>query len=110
MRYALVFLLLAFSFADDFITQVEYGKELYAHPRGISCKACHGDMGEGKVIATYINKNGKQILQTLPINNISYKSFEKRVKEGKGYMPNYNLTDDEIKAIYAYITQETKKE
>lgn len=92
----------------DFITANEYGKYLYENPRGISCKRCHGEFGEGKMIAKYI-KNGKEVELKAPnIVTLSKEKFELALINSKGVMPKYYLTKQEIDAIYAYIKSNTQ--
>jgi mono/diheme cytochrome c family protein len=115
----LIFLILPiFLFSESFISNLEYGQMLYNKPRGISCAKCHGESGEGREIATYINdKTGKKEKLIAPnITNISYIIFYNKVKNSKilkkgkfktlnySAMPKYNyLVDDEIKSIYDYL-------
>ena len=84
MRY-IVFLLLHFSlFADtSFITQMEYSSSIYKNPRGIGCQHCHGDNGEGKVVATYIHKKEKRVFAPPAINNMHFKEFYKALNHSK---------------------------
>lgn len=95
---------LATSKDDSFITAEEYGKRLYENPRNIGCVKCHGKNGEGEVIARYKNKGKNKIITAPKINNMSFNSFQKAIGKEKGIMPKYNLTNEEIKAIYLYIT------
>ena len=39
-------------FAESFISDYEYGQMLFKNPRGIGCNKCHGENGEGSLIAT----------------------------------------------------------
>ena len=90
--------------AEDFITEFEYGQMLYRNPRGASCVACHGETGEGRVIATYTDKAGKQITLNGPdIRNATLEQIRRSVQEGKSVMPRYFLTEKELKTIYAYL-------
>ena len=55
-------LLLSFSlYAEDFISEFEYGQMLYRDPRGVGCVPCHGETGEGKMIVSYRNSKGEKI-------------------------------------------------
>lgn len=88
---------------QDFITLSEYGKYLYENPRGISCKACHGEIGRGEIVAKY-KKNDKEIELKAPnITTLSKEKFERALTYSKGIMPKYYLTKQEIDAIYSYI-------
>jgi len=90
--------------AEDFISRFEYGQMLYNNPRGVSCIPCHGETGEGKIIAKYRDSEGKErVLRGVDIRAVSLEDMIKAVKSGPGVMPKYFLVDDEIKAIYEYI-------
>ena len=117
MKY-LFLIIPIFLFADDFITNFEYGEMLYKNPRGIGCIKCHGDDAKEEIIAKYIDdKTGKTKALIAPnIKKVSFKVFYERLKYSKvlrkgkfktlhySVMPKYTyLTDSEIKAIYNYI-------
>ncbi|STP00040.1 cytochrome C oxidase subunit III [Helicobacter canadensis] len=88
---------------DSFITQVEYGKMLYENPRGIGCVNCHGEKGEGRLIAHYSHKNKDRELKGVRINHLGFQEFLKSLQESKKVMPKYYLTKSEIQAIYQYL-------
>ncbi|MDQ7068558.1 MAG: hypothetical protein Q9M40_11590 [Sulfurimonas sp.] len=44
----------------SFISPTEYAAQLYKNPRGIGCHKCHGENGEGKLIANYKHKRKTQ--------------------------------------------------
>ncbi len=94
---------------SSFITKDEYAKMLYNAPRGISCAKCHGDVGEGKIIAAFIDKGRPKTLQTAPIYHLDYTRFEKGVKNSPSIMPKYYLTDSEIAALYYYLQSVNRK-
>ena len=52
----------------SFITDYEYGRELYKNPRGIGCNECHGEKAEGMIIARYKSKGKDITYPALPIN------------------------------------------
>ncbi|PAF41909.1 cytochrome c [Helicobacter sp. 11S02596-1] len=89
---------------ESFITPQEYGKKLYENPRNIGCIKCHGKNGEGEVIARYKQKGKNKIIQAPKISDMDFQTFKKAMNRDKGMMPKYDLTDEEIKAIYLYIT------
>lgn len=89
---------------NSFITTQEYGKKLYENPRNIGCIKCHGKNGESEVIASYKSKNKNKIIKTPKINDMDFETFKKALSKDKGIMPKYNLTEEEIKAIYLYIS------
>lgn len=81
----------------------EYGKNLYENPRGIACNKCHGDKGQGGIIAKYKHKGIEKSLVAPRINNIDFSTFSQALHRQKGVMPMYYLTDEEIKAMYIYL-------
>lgn len=103
-------------FGDDssFITKKEYGELLYQNPRGIGCNVCHGNKGEGKVVATYKEKGVMKEVKAPRINNIDYEQYINNFKKkDTGLMPKYFLTKEELQTIFFYITNqnnETKKD
>jgi mono/diheme cytochrome c family protein len=107
----MLFLLLPFwLFAkSSFITPMEYATSLYKNPRGIGCHKCHGESGEGRVVAKYEHKNEKKSFVGPPINSISFNDFFTSLNVRKNGMPRYFLTQKEIKALYFYL-QEKKRE
>lgn len=87
---------------------------LYENPRGISCAKCHGEFGEGLVIAKYkqIDKNtGKKItldFKTPKINDLELLYFAKKIRNPSGVMPSYFLSNDEIITLYNYLIKGKK--
>ena len=107
--FALCSLILLLPAQDSFITKDEYAKMLYNAPRGISCAKCHGEVGEGKVIAAFVDKGRPKTLETAPIYHLDYKRFKKGVKSTRSIMPKYYLTDKEIAALYYYLQSVNRK-
>ena len=116
--YIFIAMILAFSAlnAEDFISKSEYAKMLYANPRGIGCDKCHGQKGEGKVIASYkaydkasAKMQNKKLIAP-QINNLKYNAFYGAVRHSKGMMPSYFLTDNEIFTLYEYLQSLNKDE
>lgn len=105
----MLILMFTFTYAENnttFINQYEYGKELYKNPRGIGCIQCHGENGEGGVIA-YVVQNGKRKEIMAPkIKGLTFVKFENALKYPKGLMPKYYLTIGEILAIYSFLNPE----
>lgn len=115
LKYLFLYLLiLSYVVADEsFITQEEYGEKLYMDPRGIGCHHCHGEKGEGQIIATYREKKKNRQLSAPRINNLSYWDFQQPFKKkntSKNVMPAYHLTEMEIQALYKYLQQFGKDE
>lgn len=107
MKYILS-LCVAFSLyaQTSFITPMEYASSLYKNPRGIGCHLCHGDKGEGKIIAKYIHEDKQEVFMGSAINNLDYTKFYKKLNSRNKGMPRYFLTDKEIKALYFYLQEE----
>ena len=95
---------------DDFISEFEYGQMLYQNPRGVSCAPCHGDHGEGALIARY-REEGKTVeLRGPDIRGTDLETLRHAVSTGKGVMPRYFLTDEEIRALFTYIRRSNRPE
>jgi len=104
MRIVYLLLVSTLLFAEDFISEHEYGQMLYQNPRGVSCVPCHGETGAGKYIVSYREKDGKEVIIYGPdIRSKTLAQLEDSIKQGKGIMPRYFLTDKEIRTIYAYL-------
>lgn len=101
-------LLLAFSWAhsESFITKEEYAAGLYHNPRGVGCHLCHGEAGEGKLIANYKDKGESKTFAGKPINKLSFREFYDKVNSRIVGMPRYYLTDSEIQILYYYLHRE----
>lgn len=98
-------ILAAYLNAQEDLLNSQYGKKLYENPRGIACNKCHGDNGQGQVIAHYKHKGIEKSLIAPRINNIDYSTFARALHSQRGVMPTYYLTDEEITAIYMYLYQ-----
>jgi len=108
MKYLLFFIFPYFLFgATSFITPLEYASQLYKNPRGIGCHNCHGDKGEGRVVATYIDKKKQKEFAGPVINRLDFEYFFNSLNKRKEGMPRYFLTKKEIQALYFYL-QESK--
>jgi len=104
MRFVIILFLPLFIHAkSSFITPLEYSSSLYKNPRGIGCYHCHGEIGEGKVVANYTHKKKKKSFKGPKINALSYEVFQKALNRSKKGMPRYYLTKSEIKALYFYL-------
>lgn len=98
---------------NSFITKKEYGAMLYQNPRGIGCNKCHGEAGQGMLIAKYKykdKKSNKIIQKSLiapSINKVNFQVFKEVLtkKRNKSLsMPTYFLTIEELTSIHFYIT------
>jgi len=106
MRFIAILLLPIFVFAkNSFITPMEYASSLYKNPRGIGCQHCHGDKGEGRLVAKYMHKKVQKEFRGPSINNVIYDNFKKALNKSKKGMPRYYLTDSEIKALFFYLQE-----
>ena len=111
MKYIVLLLLyLSLHGESTFISPMEYASQLYKNPRGIGCHQCHGDNGEGKLVATYIHKEEKKEFRGPTINNSDFKVFYAALNKRKRGMPRYYLTKKEIQALYLYLHQENMNE
>jgi len=110
MKYILFFLTpLLLCGSSTFITPMEYASQLYKNPRGIGCQNCHGENGEGRVIANYVHKKKHKSFVGPPINKIGFSEFYRVLNKRKRGMPRYFLTLEEIKALYLYLHKNDKK-
>jgi hypothetical protein len=110
MRYILFLTLpLLLCAKTTFITQEEYAAQLYKNPRGIGCQHCHGEKGEGKVVAKYMHKNVEKSFRGPVINNLDYAAFYKALNKRLDSMPRYFLTPKEISALYFYLNEDELK-
>lgn len=109
MRYIIFVFLPIYLFAEaSFITPMEYASQLYKNPRGIGCQHCHGENGEGRLVATYMHKKEKKTFEGPVINNLDFKQFYKALEKRKRGMPRYFLTKKEVQALYLFLHQEKK--
>ena len=95
---------------SSFITPKEYASQLYKNPRGIGCQFCHGENGEGKLIANYIYKGKKRSFKGPIINKMSFETFNKALNRRKNGMPRYYLTHKEIQALYLHLHKNDKND
>lgn len=106
MKYLLFFLFPFYLLAESsFITPMEYASSLYKNPRGIGCNNCHGENGEGKVVAKYIHKKEQKTFSGPKINDINFTEFYKALNVRKRGMPRYFLTKKEVQALYFYLQE-----
>lgn len=104
-----LFLTISVYGAESFITKEEYASGLYHNPRGVGCHLCHGEGGEGKLIARYRDKGELKTFAGKAINKISFKDFYEKVNSRIVGMPRYYLTDTEIQILYYYLHREEFK-
>mgnify|MGYP005847842037 CR=1 FL=1 len=110
MNFLLLLLTPLFLHASgSFITQKEYAAQLYKNPRGIGCQLCHGERGEGRLIARYVHKKEKKAFLGPVINKLDYGDFHRALNVRKNGMPRYFLTDDEIQALYLHLHKNDAK-
>lgn len=104
--FVLICLALMLKGDDDFITPREYAHQLYHNPRGIGCHLCHGEQGEGRVIATYRHKNEHRVVETKAIRDIPEPEFVEALERKMTGMPRYFLTLQERETLYRYLHQD----
>ncbi len=96
--------------SDEFITKDEYAKMLYHNPRGIGCHKCHGEDGKGLELGRYKDGNTTVIIKAPNIKNLPFKRFKEAIEAPRHkLMPQYFLTDKEIKTLYYYLKKEDAK-
>jgi len=111
MKYIILFSLPLLLFGQTtFITDMEYAAQFYKNPRGIGCQHCHGENGEGKLIAKYKHKGEAKSFNGPAINKLDFVTFFNELNKRKRGMPRYFLTQKEIKALYLYLHQDDEKE
>jgi hypothetical protein len=93
---------------ESFITPQEYAAQLYHNPRGIGCHLCHGERGEGKVIAHYTDKGVRKSFTAPAINRIGFSTFDAALSERIKGMPRYFLTEGERRTLYRYLHPEPR--
>jgi len=106
MKYILLLILPYLLFAQSsFITPMEYASSFYKNPRGIGCQKCHGNKGNGKLVATYTYKNKKRYFRGPKINNMDFKKFYIALNSRQRGMPRYYLTKGEVQALYLFLNK-----
>ena len=104
MKKILLLTLPIYLFSDtSFITPMEYATQLYKNPRGIGCHHCHGEKGEGRLVATYIHKKKKREFRGSDINDLDFETLYKSLNKSIKGMPRYYLTQKEIEALFLYL-------
>jgi mono/diheme cytochrome c family protein len=104
---AMFIALVVLSFSNAYADEYDKGKSLFEN----KCQICHGANGKG-------NGPAAGALNPKPMNFNSAKFWQgdvdKKIKEtlrkGKGEMPAFNLSDEEVKAIIDYMAHAFKKE
>jgi hypothetical protein len=85
---------------------MEYSSQLYKNPRGIGCQNCHGEKGEGKLVANYTHNNVNKKFAGSAINKLEWSTFYYALNRSNNGMPRYYLTEKEIQALYLYINED----
>jgi|WetSurMetagenome_2_1015567.scaffolds.fasta_scaffold168401_1 mono/diheme cytochrome c family protein len=81
------------------------GKTLYES----RCMICHGIKGDGNgSAAAYLSLNPADFTNPKFWENHNDKQIEDIIVNGKGQMPTFDLTPEELKAVVAYIMQAFK--
>ena len=88
---------------ESFITKDEYAASLYHNPRGIGCNNCHGEKGEGALVANYKHKGVYKSFSAPEIRNENFQSLYKALHSRVRGMPRYFLTREEIEVLYYYL-------
>lgn len=104
----MIFLSIPLFGESTFISPLEYASQLYKNPRGIGCHNCHGENGEGKLVAKYTHKGEKREFRGSAISKLDYDVFYRALNKRTRGMPRYYLTDTEVQALYLFLHQEMK--
>ena len=106
MKYIYFLILpILMSASGSFISPMEYASQLYKNPRGIGCQHCHGDNGEGKLVAKYMEDKVEKSFEGPVINNINFNQFYKALSVRKMGMPRYFLTKKEVQSLFFYVNE-----
>ena len=89
----------------SFISPLEYASQLYKNPRGVGCHHCHGDRGEGKLIAKYKHKGIEKEFRGPAINKLNFNEFYIAMNKRHKRMPRYFLIKTEVQALFFYLNQ-----
>jgi len=74
------------------------------------CQICHGPNGRGDgPAAAALNPKPRDFTNPAFWQNNADEKIKRTVTTGKGMMPAFNLDDDEIKAVTAYMHHTFKK-
>ena len=103
MKYILFFISTLLLGETNFISPQEYAAQIYKNPRGIGCHHCHGEKGEGKLVAKYKHKGEEKRFEGPSIDNIELQVLSSSLKKRIGGMPQYYLTHKEVEAIYLHM-------
>ena len=95
---------------NQFMSDKEYANQLYKNPRGIGCYLCHGEKGEGKLIASYIHRGEARSFVAPAINSMDIKKFSLKLNKNLKGMPRYFLTQREIEILYLYVNIEKEND
>ncbi|MDR0663980.1 MAG: cytochrome c [Helicobacteraceae bacterium] len=103
MRLFIGLLAAAALFGDEpFITTKEYGEAIYKRYETLSCADCHGESAEGKTLAYYERKRKLEAIYAPKLRNLRGDELKKGISK-HGFGPSYYLSDDEFKALAAYL-------
>jgi mono/diheme cytochrome c family protein len=81
------------------------GKNVYEY----RCQACHGIRGDGRGPASYsMNPGPADFTDPQFWNNINEQRMANSIRYGRGMMPGFDLTPDEVEAVIDYITRTYK--
>jgi mono/diheme cytochrome c family protein len=83
----------------------DQGKMLYKD----RCLICHGTKGDGNgTAAAFLSSRPADFTDRKFWENHNDKQITEVIENGKGQMPAFDLTPEELKSVLAYITQAFK--
>jgi mono/diheme cytochrome c family protein len=110
LAFSIICMFLASPFLDaedGMEMNINLGMSLYAK----KCEICHGPLGEGNgPSAAFLSSRPADFTKPSFWNNDVDKKMANAIKNGKGEMPSFNLTPNEIEAIIGYIKRHFRYE
>jgi mono/diheme cytochrome c family protein len=102
-----IFLVISLLWAEISVGAEEIeGKSLYVQ----KCLICHGKNGDGKgSAASFLSAKPANFTGPTFWKDYDNKMISDAIENGRGEMPAFNLTQDEINAIIKYLSQTFKK-
>jgi len=105
----LVYLVVISYGEESFISKDEYAAGLYHNPRGIGCNHCHGEKGEGELVANYKDRGKYRAFAAPSIQHIDFQTLYAKLNKRVKGMPRYYLTREEIEILFYYLQSVQKK-
>lgn len=99
--------LVLLSFRNAYADEYDKGKSLFEN----KCQICHGANGKGDgPAAGALNPRPSNFTDPKFWQGDAVKKIEDTLRKGKGAMPAFNFSQDEVKSIVDYLSHAFKKE